>query len=310
MWNLQLVVGVLTGATLPAGALLSGCGGVGTVPLAPVTRYNLIDQWPVANVCGVATAGGNIYVGQYGESSTDSSVFKYSDSGKQLTQSPEGILAGTGIAVDSAQNLYIGNDGNHHGLTKISSIGKVLWTVGGITASGPTGVIVDPLQNVWIVDNESSKLVEVNANGGVIGSITTSPTFGLHHDGEPNNDYIAIDSKGVIYLADAPNSRVLVFSPPSVTAVASWSTNVPGDNLVSTPSGIALDGKGFVFIADNYNDRILKFTTGGKFVLEWGSSGSGPGQFNGPLGVAANASGFVFVTDTGNQRVQVFAPRA
>jgi DNA-binding beta-propeller fold protein YncE len=283
---------------------LLGCGG----DSIRTTKFGYVTQWSVINPYGLSVEGDFVYVSSYGESTTDGLVSKFAKSGSPISQT-QNVLAATSIGIDAGRNLYVGDDGNHHGLCKIGPNGTVIWSKTGITSAGPTGVAVDPSGNIWIVDNEASRVDRLDPNGNVIGGFATIPAFGLRHDGEPNNDVIAIDPKGNIYLTDAPNSRVLIFNLTSPTATGMWTTNFPGAMHPSAPSGIALDGKGNIYVTDTANNCAVEFDVNGTYQRSWGSTGSGVGQFNNPGGIAVDASGDIFVVDNGNQRVQVFGQR-
>ena len=69
---------------------------------------------------------------------------------------------------------------------------------------------------------------------------------------------MAIDSKGILYVADSGNSRVQVFDPAR-KFVTTWGSLGKGTGEFSKISGIAVDSIGNVYVVDSQNNRIQKF---------------------------------------------------
>jgi DNA-binding beta-propeller fold protein YncE len=134
---------------------------------------------------------------------------------------------------------------------------------------------------------------------------------------------VAVDSNGVVYVADTGNNRVQVFGPDG-TFLRTWGTTCKldtgegcqgdGRGQFNEPWGIAVDKAGNVYVSDTWNHRIQKFDNQGNFVTMWGEFGSTGGElgqpalFYGPRSVVVGQEGSLYVMDTGNKRVQVFTP--
>lgn len=128
---------------------------------------------------------------------------------------------------------------------------------------------------------------------------------------------------GSVYVADAPNNRILVYQTDGTSRVISGSDN----GTLLEPSGVAVDAEGNMYVADTWNARIAKFDPSGTFITAWGSGeeklnaetnkvltrtdGTAEGNaakplgFFGPRNVAVDNAGHVYIADTGNKRIVV-----
>ena len=147
-------------------------------------------------------------------------------------------------------------------------------------------VRVDPRDNIWIVDQMSSMVIEFDAKGQV----------------------------QLLLGRKAESERV---PAASLTAPAGGGRGggrgggLPGagaqSDLFQRPTDVAWDAAGNIYVADGLgNARVAKFDKNGKFIKSWGSLGTANGQFNMVHGIAIDATGNVYVADTGNKRIQVF----
>lgn len=120
---------------------------------------------------------------------------------------------------------------------------------------------------------------------------------------------VALDSNGVLYVADGYNDRIQVFGRDG-KLLRKWggpfAMNIfgPFDGWFATVTRVTVDNSDEVFVADFYNHRIQKFTADGEFLTSFGAKGTGPGQFNHAIAVAAAEDGTVFAVDFGNNRIQ------
>src|ERR1017187_2271907 len=128
----------------------------------------------------------------------------------------------SGVAVDSAGNLYIAESTNNR-VRKVAVDGTISTLAGtgvnGTTGDGgsaakaqlnyPNAVAVDQAGTIYIATEDSIRKV---ALGGVITTVTASVKF-------PNG--LALDQSGNLYVADTGNSRILKITPDAkITTVA------------------------------------------------------------------------------------------
>ncbi len=154
----------------------------------------------------------------------------------------------TGLAVDSAGNLYIA-DSNNNVIREVSN-GVITTVAGNGTASYsgdsgqataaemdfPTGVALDSSGNLYIADGDDNVIREVS--GGVITTVAGNGIGGYSGDGglptaaelfDPTG--IAVDSSGNLYIADNENNLIREVS--SVTLGAPTVTVTPAPLTVT-----------------------------------------------------------------------------
>ncbi|MFH0872260.1 MAG: FlgO family outer membrane protein [bacterium] len=130
----------------------------------------------------------------------------------------------------------------------------------------------------------------------------------------PRPDNLVLDGQGQLYLVDAANDCIQVFSPSGKFLqtfgphlAGGISKKVTPANLDS-PRGVAVDQEGKVHVADTNNHRILIFDREGNLIRAFGRKGDGNGEFRFPHSVALDSKGRIYVADTGNDRIQICGP--
>lgn len=201
----------------------------------------------------------------------------------------------TGVAVDTAGNVYVA-DYNNHLIRKISS-GVVSTLAGTATVFGTT-------------DGTGTAAEFRNPFGVAVNSAGT-----LLYVSDQNNQ--------TIRMVTLPGGVVTTFAgTANAGGYANGATSIAKFN---TPRGIAVDGAGNVYVADAGNLVVRKIDTAGFVTTLAGhfftpfltgfndSSGNGArfstltpiSPFGGPCGVAVDSSGNVFVTDQGGAPLDV-----
>ena len=217
----------------------------------------------------------------------------------------------TGVAVDSAGNLYIGDTLNFR-VRKVSN--GVITTIAGngtsafggdngpaigAQLSAPHGVTVDAAGNLYIAD-WGQRVRKVS--NGIITTIAGNGTQGFSGDGGPATsaelnypNAIAIDSAGNLYIADESNNRIRRVTNGIITTVAGTGTaGFDGDNIpaagaeLRAPLSVAVDSAGNLYIADTGNSRLREVSGG---VIRTVVNGLQP------LAVAVGISGNLYFSD-------------
>jgi uncharacterized protein (TIGR03437 family) len=249
----------------------------------------------------------------------------------------------TGVAVDSAGNLYISDFYNCR-IRKVSN--GVITTVAGsgpgspggfsgdnglatnAQLSAPAAVAVDSAGNIYIADFGNNRIRKVS--NGVITTVAGNGATGFSGDNGPainaqfnGTEAVALDSAGSLYIADTQNNRIRKVSNGVITTVAGNGTSgFGGDNgpaisaQLALPQGVALDPAGNLYIADSINWRIRKVsnavitTVAGSGISGFTGTSlgdNGPATsaaLDGPRVVAVDTAGNLYIADTDNSRIR------
>ncbi len=229
----------------------------------------------------------------------------------------------TGVAVDTAGNLYIAEQNNHR-VRKVSTSGTITTVAGngsngsfddGYSGDGgpaadarlnyPSGVAVDAAGNLYIADFFNNRVRKVSTSG-TITTVAGNGSFGYSGDGGPAINAglafsygVAVDTVGNLYIADSSNNRVRkVSTSGTITTVAgNGSFGYSGDggpatnSRLSSPTGVAVDAAGNLYIADTSNHRVRKVSASGTIttVAGSGTTGSFDNGYSGDGGPATDA---------------------
>ena len=247
----------------------------------------------------------------------------------------------TGVAVDTAGNLYIADAGayfvykvNFSGIINVAAGDGMLnpnYDGGQATSASvcPQGnLAADAAGNLYIPDSLTSSVRKVDSSGivttvaGTRGSATFAGDGGQATNAALNFPLgVAVDTIGRLWIADTDNYRVRKVDVYGViTTVAGLSgCCYSGDGgpatsaQLSEVSGVALDTAGNLFIADGGNARVRKISTAGVIATVAGNgiaafSGDGglatSASLTGPDSVAVDGSGNLFITDSFSNRVR------
>jgi len=181
----------------------------------------------------------------------------------------------------------------------------------------PCGITLDAAGNLYVADtfNHRVQVFSTSSNDYTITSFlaTIGKTGGGTGSGNGEFAYpygVAVDSAGIIYVADSDNQRIQKFTAaPACAYSLQWGSAGTGNGLFNSPMGIAVNSKNLVFVADTNNHRVQKFNANGKFQKKTGTFGSGTTNLNTPYSITINTkTNYEYVTDTFNHRVQVLSP--
>jgi sugar lactone lactonase YvrE len=260
--------------------------------------------------------------------------------GDNISASGAQIFYPTGVAKDTAGNLYISDQVNHR-IRKLAPSGLITTVAGtGVAGfsgdggpavnaklNGPYDIFVDTPGNLYIADQGNKRIRKVNT-AGIISTIAGTGTAGYNGDGiaataaQLNNAYaVAADNAGNVYISDVSNYRLRkintsgIISTYAGTGVAGFS----GDGGPSTAAQVAGTGKmcfdaaGNLIVIDVGNNIVRKITTGGTITTIAGSGSTtfggdgGPATsagLNNPLGIAIDTAGNLYISDYSHYRIR------
>ncbi len=180
----------------------------------------------------------------------------------------------------------------------------------------PWGVTVDKCGNLYVSDYANNRIQKFPA--GSTGATNATTVAGGNGQGNATNQLsmpygMFIDNNKNLYVADAGNSRIMMYAPDSTngTIVAGGNGMGSAANQLNNPFGVFVDNNGYLYVADAGNNRIQKFAPGstiasnGITVAGGNGSGTAANQLSYPNNVFVDADGNVFVSDN-NNRIQKF----
>ena len=291
-------------------------------------------------------AAGNLYVADYWNNriqkiSANGTVSTLAGTGNVGAINGLGKLASfnkpTGVAVDGAGNVYVADAGNNL-MRKITPDGTVSTLAGTVVAvdtsntiiaqplfSGPSGLAVDALGNVYVADAGNNRVCVVspsgdtktlagNGNSGSNNGAGTVATFN-------NPTGVAVDGSGNVYVADMLNNLIRKIAPDGTTTSLAGSGDIGSTDGLNTaasfyfPNSLTVDPSGNIFVTDDINNLIRKITPDGTVTTVAGSgqagaqNGSGTqASFNDPAGISIDALGNLYIADANNNLIRKITP--
>jgi uncharacterized protein (TIGR03437 family) len=290
-------------------------------------------------------SSGNLYIADFynqairmvsqGTITTVAGNGSYGTGGDNLRATSAPLAGPSGIALDSAGNLYIAEAYNNK-IRKVSN--GMITTVAGTGTAGftgdkgqaalatlqqPTDVAVDSAGNLYIADWGNNRIRMVTAATGVISTVAGNGTKTFNGDhvaatgaGLVSPQRIAVDASANFYIVDAGRIRK-VANGTADTIAGGGSPAGEGGPAASaqllSPEGLAVDAAGNLYISDQGTGRVLKVSGG---VLTKLAGGGNPGAANvdnipaidallsTPYGVAADPFGNIYFSDSTAARVR------
>jgi sugar lactone lactonase YvrE len=203
----------------------------------------------------------------------------------------------TGLALDSAGNIYVADFGNY-AIRKVTSNGVVTTLAGtaGVYGSSngtgtaalfkwPAGVAVDNGGNIYVADEADDTIRKITP-GGVVTTLAGISGVNGWRDGAGTTAQfsgptgVAVNSDGTVYAADNNNSTIREISPAGVVTTLAGMAAIVGTKdgssttaQFSNPTGVTVDSGHNVYVADQLNATIRKIAAAGQVTTLAGTPG-------------------------------------
>ena len=191
-----------------------------------------------------------------------------------------GLVQPAGIALDSADNIFV-TDSGEPGVREISATTGIITTVIS-NASTPnpgfshqlSGIAIDGSGNVFIVDTDRYAVFKLTTGTGTVSVVAGNGTRGFSGDGGAATSAelaypqaVALDTAGNLYISDGDyrsnNIRKVTAATGIISTVAGDGTagfsgdgGAAVDAKLNEPGGVALDTAGNLYIADVNNSVV------------------------------------------------------
>ena len=235
--------------------------------------------------------------------------------GKFIRLFGEGLLTRAhGLRIDKADNLWV-TDVNAHVVLKLNRQGEVLLTLGTKGEAGewneavgshrfnqPTDVALGRNGDVFVTQGHTPeggdpRVLKFDKNGKFIkswgGKGTELGKFAVAHG-------IAVDSKGLLWVADRENQRIQVFDQDG--------KYIREMKYAGLPCSLSI-GDRYVYMVNGFAGQVLRLDLDGKVLAAVGKSGKGTGEFGEAHAITVGPKGEIWVADSVNSAVQKFVKK-
>ena len=234
--------------------------------------------------------------------------------GKFIRSFGEGLFTRShGLRIDAAGNIWATDVGGHV-VYKLSPQGQVLLTLGTKGQPGawdsathllrePNDIAIAPNGDIFVVQGHTPgpmgdpRVLRFDKNGAFIkswgGKGKEPGKFEVAHG-------IAIDAKGLLWVADRENQRIQIFD-----ADGKFIREVKYAGL---PCSLAI-GNQYIYMVNGFAGQLLRLDLQGKVLAATGKPGTGVGEFGEAHFVAVSPKGEIYVADSVNAAVQKFVKK-
>ena len=208
------------------------------------------------------------------------------------------------MRIDRQGNLWATDVGGHI-VVKMTRDGKTLLTIGTKGEAGewneatgsrklnqPNDVVIADNGDVFIVQGHTpgptgdARVLKFDKDGQV------HQVLGWQRIGPgsvPGRARIAIDAKGLLWVADRENQRIQVFDQNGKFVREIKYKGLP----------CSLDiGRQFIYMVNGFAGQVLRLDLNGKVLAAMGKPGKGPGEFGEAHMIAVNQKDEIYVADS------------
>ncbi len=226
----------------------------------------------------------------------------------------EPLTRAHGFRLDSAGNFWVTDVGAHI-VEKLDSEGKVLLTLGTKGQPGewdeaagsqhlnePNDLAISSNGDIFVVEGHTPgkgdpRVLKFDKNGTFIktwgGEGTAPGKFNVAHG-------IALDAKGLLWIADRENQRIQIFDQDG--------TFIRQLKYAGLPCSIQISDKN-IYMVNGFTGQILKLDLNGNVLAVTGKPGKGLGEFGEAHFIALSPKGEIYVADTVNGTLHKFVKK-
>ena len=240
-------------------------------------------------------------------------------SGDNGYASSAAISNANALAIDTSDNYYIADQGNHR-IRKVTISTNIITTIAGTGSNSysgdggaataaslncPAGVAIDSLSEyIYISDTSNNRIRKITVLTGIISTIAGTGSAGYSGDGGPATSATIQLPHGItvnsncVYFGDWDSYNVIrkvnLLTGIISTAAGTGGSGYNGDNIAATsatlykPHDVYIDSYGNMFISDCSNNRVRKVSAASGLIST--IAGTGSSSTSGDNGVATNAA--------------------
>lgn len=243
----------------------------------------------------------------------------------------------SGIAIDPAGNVIVGDTGNHT-LRRISpsgivttlagAAGQAEWLDGNASRfRSPIGLAIAANGDIYVADCGNHVIRRLDSSGNVTTFAGQGEVWGSNDGLSTNAKFnspldLCFDSLGNLFVSDANNYTIRKITPSGHVSLFVGQPGQDGarDGLSARfgkPAELAIDSFDRLYVADSLNHTLRRIRPDGFVSTIAGSVGTpgggdginGAARFFNPYGLAITPDGRLMVSDAYNQTVrEVLAP--
>jgi DNA-binding beta-propeller fold protein YncE len=280
--------------------------------VAVADDFKLPAGMTLGSTSGVAiNSKGNIFILNRGPHP----LMEFDANGKFIRSLGEGFFDRPhGLRIDAEDNIWA-TDVASHIVYKFSPEGRIVLVLGVRGSPGemhayghlrlfhePNDLAFGPAGEIYVIQGHGRaepRVIKFDRDGNFIktwGKKGTGPgEFDIAHS-------IAVDARGLLYVADRNNQRIQVFDGDGNFIRES---KHPG-----TPCGLFISPDQHIWLAHGHAGQVLKLDLNGNVLGATGKQGKALGQFGEAHYIAVSARDEIFVADTLNWRVQKFVKKS
>jgi DNA-binding beta-propeller fold protein YncE len=254
---------------------------------------------------------GHLFVLNRGEAA----LLEFDENEKFIRAFAKGMFTRThGLFIDSGDNIWV-TDVGAHVVVKFSPEGQVLLTLGTKGKAGewsgeshllnqPNDIAMNSDGDLFLVEGHTpglgrgdARVLKFDREGNFIktwGGKGTGPgQFNVAHG-------IAVDSHGLLWVADRENQRIQIFD-----ADGNYIREI---KVAGLPCAMEI-GRDYVYMVNGFAGQLVRMDLDGKILAVVGEKGTGLGEFGEAHFLAVSPKGDIYITDSENHNVQKFVKK-